>query len=303
MAYPSLTLHMLISAPGDVAPEDMQTVHRTVNRWNFRQGRKMAPRAVTVVPVSWSEHAYSEFGIRPQESLNKQLVNEADLAFAMFADRLGTPTGEADSGTVEEMEVMRQAGKHVSLVRSVAPRAVSGQQATEEKLRLERYLSAVKDGHGLVYEYVTGEDLASQVEHVLSVQAEAFSRDTEGFGRESSEPDESRGVWPRMEVTETPETDAKGRLKTKRRWHLVLNNTTGKAVRNVRFRYENDQGEPDKSFDMRGQDHDPIRLMAPAAEHRYPLLRSMGSSSSAMCVVTWQDDQGEHETRATVGSG
>lgn len=273
---------MLISAPNDVDPEDMRTVHRTVNRWNFRQGRTMAPRAVRVVPISWSDHAYSEFGIRPQESLNKQLVEEADLAFAMFADRLGTPTGEADSGTVEEMEVMRRAGKHVSLVRSIAPRAISGQQATEEKLRLETYISEVKTGRrGLVYEYATREDLAAQVEHVLSVQSEAFSRDAEIGPAESPAGDDSRGVWPRLEVTERAETDSKGRPKTKRNWYLVLHNTTGGVVRNVHYRYEDGQGRPNQSFDLGGRERNIIELMARKAntasqsfDHRahHPLL-------------------------------
>jgi len=294
---------MLISAPADVDPEDMRTGHRTVNRWNFRQGRKMAPRAVTVVPVSWSDHAYSEFGIRPQESLNKQLVEEADLAFAMFADRLGTPTGEADSGTVEEMEVMRQAGKHVSLVRSIAPRAISGQRAAEEKLRLEKYLSEVKSGQlGLVYEYATGEDLAAQVEHVLSVQAEAFSRDTRVTGPpDSAAGDDSRGVWPRLEVTERAGTDSKGRLKTHRNWHLVLHNTTGGVARNVHYRYEDAQGQPNETFDQGGRESNTIELLAPDGEFRFPVFRSLGSSPSAVCVVTWEDGQGQHETSATVG--
>lgn len=302
MAYQSLTLHMLISAPGDVDPEDMRAVHRTVNRWNFRQGRKMVPTPVTVVPVSWSEHAYSEFGIRPQESLNKQLVEEADLAFAMFADRLGTPTGEADSGTVEEMEVMRKAGKHVSLVHSVAARSVSGTKASEEKLRLETYLAEVKAGKGLVYDYATREDLTSQVEHVLSAQADAFARDA-GPNRseiEARTDSPGRGVWPRVDVTERAESDSKGRLKTRRSRHLVLQNRTGGVARNVRFRYENEAGEPEDSFDIRANAHRPIPVMAPDAEQRFPVLAAYGSAEQATCVVTWEDDSGEHETRATV---
>ncbi|OIJ35465.1 hypothetical protein BK826_08085 [Rothia kristinae] len=222
----------------------------------------------------------------------------------MFADRLGTPTGEADSGTVEEMDVMRKAGKHVSLVRSVAPRSVSGREATEEKLRLETYLSEVKAGRGLVYEYTTREDLASQVEHVLSSQAEIFLRDAEPSGQapegESEEDDPNRGVWPRVDITERAETDSKGRLKTRRSRYLVLQNRTGGVARNVRFRYENEQGEPEEMFDLRSQDHRPIPTMAPDVEQRFPIIAAMGSADQATCVVTWEDDDGEHETRATV---
>lgn len=310
MAYHSLTLHMLISAPGDVDPEDMRTVHRTVNRWNFRQGRRMVPSPVTVVPVSWTDHAYSEFGIRPQESLNHQLVEEADLAFAMFADRLGTPTGEADSGTVEEMNVMRQAGKHVSLVRSTAPRAVNGPDATAEKLRLENYLSDVMDGKAVVYSYDSREDLASQVEHVLSFQAELFSRRVNEHENPASEAgngasgetqdDPNRGVWPKIEVTERPETDSRGKLKTKLNRFLVLQNETGGAARNVRFRYEDREGDPEHNFDLGFDADNLIQVMAPGSEQRVPVFAAWQSVPEAMCVVTWEDDGGEYETRATV---
>ena len=98
------------------------------------------------------------------------------------------------------MEVRRAAGKHVSMVRSTAPRVVRGEKDTDEKLRLEKYRREVKTGRGLVSEYDSREDLASQVEHVLSSQAEMFLR-------EVAEPTVNtpagghlrRGVWPRVE--------------------------------------------------------------------------------------------------------
>jgi len=61
--------------------------------------------------VSWTEHAVAEFGERPQAILNNQIVEEADLAVALFHDRLGTPTGEAESGTAEEIKVLVGRGK------------------------------------------------------------------------------------------------------------------------------------------------------------------------------------------------
>lgn len=309
MAYQSLTLHMLISAPSDVAPGDMRTVHRTINRWNFRSGRRMVPSAVIVVPVSWDEHAYSEFGIRPQESLNKQLVEEADLAFAMFADRLGTPTGKADSGTVEEMNEMRDAGKHVSIVRSVAPRSVTGQGPTEEKLRLETYLSEVKAGRGLVYEYVTGEDLAAQVEHVLSSQAERFMRDASAST--GSGPETSVGVWPTAELVERAATDGRGRPSMSRDWYLVLTNATGHPVKNVSFSYEPPEGGWNAvDFDSSFGHHEAIPFMAPGGAVRFRMDRDNDSSLDQIdCIVSWQYDELNEEplaggpsnqTRATV---
>ena len=80
---------------------------------------------------------YSQLGFRPQEALNKQFVEQADMALAIFANGLGTPTGEADPDTVEEIVVMRKAGKPVSLVRNTNIPMTGGTEAAEQRLKLE----------------------------------------------------------------------------------------------------------------------------------------------------------------------
>ena len=133
---------MLISAPGDVPAEDLRVIHATLNGWNVRYGEQMG---LSVIPVSWTEHAVAEFGDRPQGLLNKQLVERADLALALFADRLGTPTGTDESGTAEEIREMAEAGKPVSVLRSIRTRApLKGETAVEEKGRLETYLASLE---------------------------------------------------------------------------------------------------------------------------------------------------------------
>lgn len=59
MAYPTLALHLLISAPGDVPLEDMAAIRKTISQWNLNLGRCVG---LTVLLVSWTEHAVSEFG-------------------------------------------------------------------------------------------------------------------------------------------------------------------------------------------------------------------------------------------------
>lgn len=108
MAYKTLVLHLLISAPADVPDEDLAVIRKTISQWNLTFGRAVG---LTVLPVSWSEHAATEFGERPQEIINGQIVEESDLAIALFYDRLGTPTSEAASGTAEEIKVLVEAGE------------------------------------------------------------------------------------------------------------------------------------------------------------------------------------------------
>ena len=60
-------------------------------------------------------------GDRPQAIINKQLLGEADLLVAVFWTRLGSPTGTAASGTVEEIEKHLASGKPTMLYFSSVP--------------------------------------------------------------------------------------------------------------------------------------------------------------------------------------
>lgn len=101
-------------------------------------------------------------------------------------------------------------------------------------------------------------------------------------------------------MTERPETDSRGKLKTKLNRFLVLQNETGGAARNVRFRYEDREGDPEHNFDLGFDADNLIQVMAPGSEQRVPVFAAWQSVPEAMCVVTWEDDGGEYETRATV---
>lgn len=47
-------------------------------------------------------------------------MDQGDFLIGIFGNRLGTPTGAAQSGTIEEIEQFRKAGKHVALYFSTA---------------------------------------------------------------------------------------------------------------------------------------------------------------------------------------
>ncbi len=109
-------------------------MHRTINRWNVLLGEQFEH---VVIPVSWTQHAASEFGAPPQTILNRQLVDVADLGLAIFWNRLGTPTDDAESGTADEIKRLHEAGKPVSVLRCNRPVPPSGDHA--ERARLDEY--------------------------------------------------------------------------------------------------------------------------------------------------------------------
>lgn len=288
MAYPALAVLMLISAPSDVPDEDLSTVKKTLSQWNLAMGRASS---VAVLPVSWSEHAVAEFGERPQAILNEQIVDDADMALALFADRLGTPTGQAESGTLEEIERLVEAGKPVCVLVNRGPRALAGEAAIAERQRLEAALVALYQ-RAIVLPYSNQAELVGHVNNMLS----RATGKVEGSATLSSPTAvEAAGVWPTVERTNYQETDSKGRLRTKTNHYLVLHNATGRPVFDVSYAFP----ESD-SFDD-GAEDDVIDSMGPDQASRFPLHLFMGSERKALCVVKWRFEQGDlRESSATI---
>lgn len=109
--------------------------------------------AAILEPVLWETHARPELGDRPQAIINKQLVDNCDILVGAFWTRLGTHTGEAESGTAEEIEKFRAAGRPVLLYFSSAP-VVLDSVDEEQYHRLKEYRSKIK-GEGIVFSYDT----------------------------------------------------------------------------------------------------------------------------------------------------
>ena len=100
---------LLISCPGDVSnflpviTEVVESFNKTVGKIND----------MAVVVKHWSTDSYSQSGGKPQEIINKQVVEKCDAAIAIFWTRFGTPTDNYGSGTEEEIEKMLSDQKQV----------------------------------------------------------------------------------------------------------------------------------------------------------------------------------------------
>jgi hypothetical protein len=90
--------------------------------------------------------------IRPQAIINKQLLYKCDLLVAIFWTRLGTATGEAASGTVEEITRHVAAGKTAMVYFSNTPVSL----ATVDQQQYAAVTAFRKEckGNGLFHEFV-----------------------------------------------------------------------------------------------------------------------------------------------------
>ena len=94
------------------------------------------PQGVVLLPVKWETHALPTANVRPQAAINKQLVDRCDILIGMFWTKLGTETGVAPSGTVEEIDRFVADGKPTLLYfskRQAAEARIDAKQVTALK--------------------------------------------------------------------------------------------------------------------------------------------------------------------------
>src|ERR1700716_3442973 len=100
MSYASTVFNVLIASPGDVNAE-RDLAREVVYEWNASHSRS---RKIVLQPIGWETHSHPTMGDRAQSILNEQILKDADLVVAIFWTRIGTPTGEAPGGSVEELQ-------------------------------------------------------------------------------------------------------------------------------------------------------------------------------------------------------
>src|ERR1700677_2904796 len=93
-----LYVKVAFCAPADVT-EELEIAREIVDEWNVYNGEKCK---LLVKLLNWKSDARPGLG-RPQEIINHDIVDCADIVVGIFWRRFGSPTGAAESGTEEEI--------------------------------------------------------------------------------------------------------------------------------------------------------------------------------------------------------
>lgn len=127
MTFKADVLRVLIASPSDLLEERVAAAE-AINEWNAQHS---ASEMIVLLPVAWETHSRPAMGDRPQAILNTQIVDDCDILIGMFWARMGTDTGKAPSGSVEEIDRTATAGKPVMIYfsdRPIAPSAINLEQ-------------------------------------------------------------------------------------------------------------------------------------------------------------------------------
>jgi hypothetical protein len=128
MSYLAKVFNVMIASPGDVASE-RAIIRDVIYEWNAVHSLS---RNIVLLPIGWESHSSPEMGASPQTIINHQILDKCDLLVGVFWTRIGTPTKEHSSGTVEEIEKHIESGKPAMLYFSVQP-------VVMESVDLEQY--------------------------------------------------------------------------------------------------------------------------------------------------------------------
>jgi hypothetical protein len=138
---------VFIASPSDVKDE-VKVLFETIYHWNTVNSEMYE---VFLHPVNWRTDSFPEMGNEPQKIINNQIVDKADVLIGVFWSRIGTPTKDAQSGTVEEINSFIANGKPTLLYfssRTIDPYSIDQQQFTKVKEIKERYKS-----EGIIWEF------------------------------------------------------------------------------------------------------------------------------------------------------
>lgn len=224
MAYTAHVLRVMIASPGDII-EGRDAVEAAIHGWNSSNAQG---KQIILQPWRWETAAVPVFGGHPQELINSQGVDESDIVFVLFGSRLGSPTPDAVSGTVEEIERAVEQGKPVHLYFSTAP--LPNDVDTTQLEGLREFKREVQH-RGLFGEFSSPSQLGHEVWKAIEHDVAALDL---GVPVLKSKAGVNFLVQPRQEREQTG-TDSRGRNKYRTRYWLEITNQGSADAEEVRF--------------------------------------------------------------------
>lgn len=280
MSHLATAVYVMIASPSDVS-DARNAVYTALARWNESntQAQKIA-----LIPLGWETGVVPTLGDDPQAIINRQLLDRADIVFALFGSRLGRATPQAVSGTVEEIEKAEDAGKPVHLYFSTSPHPNDVEPSQLQALR--DFRTAVEP-RGLYGTFGSPEELTAHV-------WQAITHDLNHLNVERDERTTTVGVDFLAQPGEErePSTDSRGRLRYQTRHWVDLTNRGVEDAHQVTIEA------------VRG----PIRILSPedpvtihaGQTRRLPMAMFMGAGEPVI-KVSWLEGEEVREREFHVG--
>lgn len=304
MAFTAKVVRILIASPSDT--HQLRLVARQATEdWNSFNAASLG---IVFLPLLWERDTIPEVSDRPQGAVNRQLVEKADATIAIFWSRLGSPTGEAESGTVEEVESGISDGRPVLIYFCEQP--FPQEIVTPSELeRLAQWRTAIQ-GKALIHTFVSEEELAQKLFVALTKLArEHFGRPEGGAGVQG--PPDRGPTAPMGEGRADPlarvdsERELRGFSKSgspryTTRHRMFIENRGTAAAEDFSFHFEASSDDDDPNSLPTVLEPQPVARFAPGAVLEYPMLIHMGTARQAELVMEWREGDKNYRIVQTV---
>ncbi|GAA2006317.1 DUF4062 domain-containing protein [Brevibacterium samyangense] len=285
MAYTANVLRVMIASPSDTI-EARDAVEAAIYGWN---GANAQAKQTILQPWRWETSSVPLLGDHPQSLINSQGVDESDVVFALFGSRLGSPTPDAVSGTVAEIERAIEQGKPVHLYLSTAPLPNDVDTAQLEGLRA---FKAEISKRGLLGEFSNVSQLQHEVWKAIEYDITTLSLGVPVLSRPPS--GVQFAVQPQQE-REIRDYDKKGKPRYKTRHWIEVTNNGGVDAQQVVFE---PVGEHSGMFLV--TDGTPTTVHA-GQTRRLNVEHSMGGGDPEVLRIRWVEDGEDKEQDFHVG--
>ncbi|MGX1236099.1 nucleoside 2-deoxyribosyltransferase [Bradyrhizobium japonicum] len=163
MPFPATVFNVLIASPSDV-PHERAAIAECLYAWNALHSKDTGK---VLLPMMWESHSAPSMSDRPQEVINEQLVRKCDMLIGAFWTRLGSPTGKAKSGTVEEINWCMKQKKPVMLYFS-KQRVDLDNLDTSQFEELKQFRESLKQ-RGLLEQYESIAELTEKLSRQITI--------------------------------------------------------------------------------------------------------------------------------------
>ncbi|WP_434439692.1 hypothetical protein [Lentzea sp. E54] len=282
MPFAANVVSVLIASPNDVA-QDREALRQAM--WDFNDEHASALQVV-LLPVLWETHSRAELGTAPQDLLDKQIVDSADVVIGVFWTRIGSPLPDGVPATVHELERSVEAGKPVMLYFSNLP--ASPLTIDTGQVKAVQDFKQRANSWGIYRAYDSVNSLVEQVKRdLLRTVRDRLHLPTPALpaGAVSGE----RGPRPvaTVEKERVQKFDSKGRPKVQTHTYLVLQNDGDATAENVECEWVAPVPAPEGWTAPMVHDLTTVEYLAPGAPVRFPVFTTWASTLSAVLKIRW----------------
>lgn len=173
---------IFLASPSDVQ-EERKSLEYIVSELNKTWSKTLNTRFEL---LKWETDVYPNFGAYSQDVINKQINDEYDIFIGLFWSRIGSPTPNAESGTIEEFnrafKKYTNDNSSVDILMYFKDEPISPSKIDYEQMsKIKKLKDKLGELGGLYWQFNNADEFESLLRSHLSKVAQKWSKSTDSI--------------------------------------------------------------------------------------------------------------------------